>query len=308
MSPNNRISIGKMLKDDVTKWLRIVEYYFEKNTAAHIIVKLFVIVFAILAALDDFLGIADRFWSPVFTSVSLLIIVIVLAIVDFQHVMIARRRAHELKRTRSLVDNMANIIREASGLNSPPYQIEDWFSEHDISPTGDVKFKKVMTISYISETIYWIRVPIGVIDGEMEDKIDDLAIDVRSAKDGGQLPYVSIEESYRKKTLAIMLEPPVTLNQNSSVRLRLTWRGAYTPLISRYQDHGKITVQHDAKKVTIKLIAPLGLEFTAIRMIHGIGSSTIALRDDGRCVLTWECSDVKKGEYTYTLVAKRREP
>lgn len=308
MSNNNKITTGQLIWADIVKYTRRFELFFEKNTAWHVIVKTAIFIFGLLAAIDDAVGIFDRFWSPEISRIILISLLLAVLIIDFGHVLIAKRRAFELHRKDSLILNMTNIIREASELNSPPYNIIDWYSEHDITIDGDVNFKKNMRIEYIKEPVYWVKVPIGVVNGETEDKFEDLNIEITNPDDGGKLPYAVIEETDRRKTLAVMLEPPVKLDQPSAIRIRLRWRGAYAPLIREFQDHGRIAVQHDTAKLVIRFIAPHGIEFTGIRMIHHTGDFKIEQQPDGRSILTWSCTNVKKGDYTYTLVAKKSEP
>lgn len=165
----------------------------------------------------------------------------------------------------------------------------------------------MLEIEYLSETVYWVRIPIGVIDGRTEDKIEDLRIEVTNPTDGGGLPYAVIEETDQKKVLAIMLEPPAKPGINSHIRMKLLWRGAYSPLIETHIDRGKITVDHFAKKIKARFIAPLGLEFTGIRMINNMGSYEITQQEDGRSILTWDCAELQKGNYSYSLICKKKE-
>ncbi len=164
-----------------------------------------------------------------------------------------------------------------------------------------------MNIGYVNDVVYWVKIPIGVIDGASEDRAGDLGLEVTNPEDGGRLPWAVIEETDKKKVLAVMLEPPVTATRNSALRLTLRWRGAYKQLIHDMQDNGKVTLEHPTNRIQIKFIAPLGLEFSTIRMKGRIGDYEIKKQDDGRSILIWTATDLIESNCSYTLVCKHQE-
>lgn len=293
------------LKADLKKWAYWVEDYFEKNTAAHIFVKVFLVLLAVVGGVLDLLDLEKNYWSPTLTYFFFISLIVIILVIDFAHVTIAKRRKVELNRVKRIVDNMAKIIRGASELQKADYKIIDWFIEHDIDINGDVRYKRVMKIGYLNEIVYWVRIPIAVIDGSPEDKAEDLSIDVTNAEDGGKLPWAIIEETDKRKVLAVMLEPPVTPTENSSFRLSFTWRGAYRPLIHDFQDRGKITVEHPTDRVHLRIMVPRGLEIASIRLRDKIGTQTVTKQEDGRSIMNWVTDNPPKGEHSYTLICKK---
>lgn len=298
----------EMLKDDAKKWVSRIELIFEKNTVAHILVKAIVFIIAVIGALVDTLEFSREYWPPFASKIVLLSVIGLILITDFSHVILAKRRLVALNRTKRLVNNIVKIIRGATDLQSTPYIILDWQVEHDINEKGNVRYKRLMKIGQQDGTVYWVKVPIGVIDGNSEDRADDLGIEVVNPVDGGRLPWAVIEETDQRKVIAVMLEPPATLGVASSFCLTLTWRGAYIPLIQEAQDKGKITVEHPTNHIQVTFIAPHGLEFTSLRMKKDIGKSEIQNQEDGRSILIWSADNLSEGEYPYTLVCKRKEP
>jgi len=229
-------------------------------------------------------------------------------IIDFSHVMLAKRRLFALNRTKRLVNNLVKIIRGATDLQGVDYGIIEWKVVHDIDAKGDVNYQRYMKIRETNGNVSWVRVPIGVIDGHPEDRSEDLGIKVINPEDGGRLPWTIIGETDERKTLAILLDPPASTGTDSCFELNLVWRGAYQPLISEHQDKGKMTVEHTAERIEVTFIAPLGLEFTSLRMKDKIGDAEIKTQEDGRSVLIWVAENVEIGEYPYTLNCKKNEP
>lgn len=303
-----KYKLNDMIREDLKKWILAVETYFENHTLAHIIFKVVLFLIGLAGIIIDTLQITDGFWTPLYTHVLLIIIIVLALTADFFHVLLAKRRHIDLIRSKRLVNNMVKVIRGATNLQIRNYKVVNWEVEHHIKDNGDVEYRRTMTIGYLVGRVYWVKVPIGVIDGEEEDKAKDLGIEVINPVDNGRLPWAIIEETNQKKVLAILLDPPVTSSNNSSLRLSLNWRGAYKPLISEMQDNGKFTVEHETEHLKIRFIAPKGLVFTAIRMIYELGSSNIDVLADGQSVLEWEADNLELGEYPYTLICKRKEP
>lgn len=297
-----------LLRQDIRKWLGRLERFFENNNTAHVVVKTIFAVLGILALLLDSLEVFQASWTKKVFSITLVALLITILVVDYLHVLLAKQRLNTIIQQKKIVKNLERIIRGATDLAIEDYNILGWEVTHDINEEGDVRYSRKMTIAYVGAIVYWVTVPIGVIDGEKEKSSDDLKIEVVNPNDGGQLPYVVIDETDSKKVLAINLNPPATSIRNSSFELRLIWKGAYKLLISDFQDSGKVSVDHETEKIKLTFILPLGLEFVTIRMKKGIGEFRKEELEDGRHMLIWEAKDLKTGSYPYKLICKRKEP
>jgi hypothetical protein len=307
LTPNDD-SLMSTIRKDINKWIGKLNRYFEDHDSLHIIIKAILLLVGFLASIADILPFAKEHWSTRASYIILFLLVFFAFIVDYGHVQVGKRRLAQLNRVIRLLENMTKIIRGATDLQKSNYKIIDTQVEHDIYENGDVNYKRTMEIGCIDTPVYWVRIPIGVVDGTEEDKAADLGIKVVNPVDNGKLPWVVIEETDQKKVLAILLDPPATAGVNSSFSLSLTWRGAYLPLITDCEDKGKTRVEHQTEKTQVKFIAPVGLKFASMRVQNGIGRWEIHEQEDGRSVLTWKTENIPVGTYPYTLICKRKEP
>jgi hypothetical protein len=301
-NPNsNDQSVFAIIGDAIYRLFSKVEHYFEDRFAAEIISKVILFLISITIIIIDVHSIVKQDWFPVFRSWFLAFIIILLLSFDMIHVSLAKKRDILSKKFQLDNINLRRIFWETAYRQPNNYKIIDWSILHNIDDNGNLDYKREMTIGCLDEIINWVKVPVGIINGLSEGITEHLNIKVTNPVDGSELPFVVIEDSSQKRTLAILLDPPASKGVVSKLCVTFQWEGAYSPLVKPpYKDVGRVTIENPTDNLSITFIVSAKFKFQSLSMFNNIGHYTIEdVYEQSR--LKWIATNLIPGVYPYTL-------
>lgn len=229
----------------------------------------------------------------------------ILAISSLGSPRLATQLAAYLQRTgaRKAVSKILEVPTPTSEKLSD-YVYEKFFVVHDIQPNGDVLYERLIEISSLSDPVYWVQFSIGIIGGDNERDIERLGINVTNPILGQKLNWTIELDKPTKKHILVALDPPASVNRNSSVKLNLNWKGAYKPLVENLHDVGRISLDHYVSQLRLVLIAPEGHKFTSIVLSQKLFSLRISTNEMGRSEAIIEAQNIPPGFYNYEIMCR----
>jgi hypothetical protein len=275
----------------------------EKRTPLQLVFLFAAFIFSVIARLADLITIfpnwTKKTWDVFFIALSFLVIVYALG-----YMRLAKKRLSDLEVSKNETVNANKLIKRAVEASPTDYKVISSEITLDITPDGDVNYKRLMRLECGVSKIPWAVFHVGVIDGDHITQTD-MNITVVNPEDDGSLAFSIIEDNPSSKEIAVLLDPPLTKDCAAGFCATMLVKKAYLDLISKIPDQGKLSIENETDKIVLTFIAPLNYEFQAIRFkSKNLGNTTISKQLDERSVLTWCSEKIPLGDYFYTLIVK----
>lgn len=294
----------------VAIYLRKLELYFETHSALHIITSIIAGGVAFLSSVLGILQVLGPTWSERHSIIFLMFAVILLLALDYKHVRLLDGRMNELLKRDLHIKSLKAAMAFQTDRIEVPYTNEKMSWVYDIQSDGSANCTWESVISSDGQSVYLTTIQIGWTSNvPAVSSEEEIGLIVSRRDDQNRmiplLNYLILDEP-RAKRYCIVLDAPVQGENKATLVAQYKSPKAWIDLLNRSRDIGSLLVRHRARKVELKIVAPINYEFTAFAHNPSIGQYSVSTTPEGRSELDWEANNIEKQtKVSYEIFARK---